>query len=251
LPRLEPEISNLLRLHIESGADESYEAEPRDYLSMARPTTRTFPSGLEAEETVSIGEATEKAREAALAANNIEELGAAAARFDLCQLKKFSTSSATGRGAQKPALLCISEIPNAIEDRTGEFPSGDTGELLLKILAAIGRSLETDAFAMPLVPWRPAGGRAPTGEEISVCAPFAERAIEILKPRAILAFGSAPAAFLLGSDEPLTQLRGNWGEYKGIPIMPTFPLSMLLSNREAKKKTWDDVQAVEGKLKEL
>jgi DNA polymerase len=245
--RLEPEISNLLKLYVESGADESYGDEPSDYLSTARPAAMAFAAELKAEEAVSIGEAAAMARKSAGAANDIDELRAAIERFDLCPLKKFSTSTVAGHGVQKPVLLCISEIPNAVEDRTGEYPSGDTGELLLKILAAIGRSLETDTFAMPLAPWRPAGGRSPTAEEISVCAPFAARAIELLKPSAILAFGSAPAAFLSGGDEPLTQIRGNWIEYNGIPVMPTFPLSMLLMNREAKKKTWEDVQKLNQK----
>jgi DNA polymerase len=243
---------SLLKLCAESGIDEAYEGEPADYFAAgAGAAAQKFESEFAAEKSVSTEEAMAKAVAAATGAGSIGELGAAIRGFDLCPLKKFSTSTVSWTGIENPALLCVFEVPNPVEDRTGECAAGDTGELLKKILAAIGLSLGADAAAMPLCPWRPAGGRAPTREELAICAPFARRHIELAKPKTILALGSLAGSFLLGSDEPITQLRGNWGEYAGIPVMPTFSLPYLLANREAKKKTWEDVQAVAEKLRGL
>lgn len=241
----------LLKLCAEAGIDEAYGAEPADYFAEAKGAAtmaQKFESEFGEKAGVSTDEAAQRAASAAKAAGSIDELWAALKSFDLCPLKKFSTSTVLGRGAKNSALLCIFEVPNATEDRTGECVSGEAGELLLRVIAAIGRSIDADTFAMPLVPWRPAGGRAPTREELAACAPFARRHIELLKPRAILAFGSLAASFLIENDGPITSLRGNWGDYGGIPVMPTFSLPYLLANRDAKKKTWEDVQAVKEKL---
>jgi DNA polymerase len=242
-----------LKLYTESGVDEAYGDTPCDYFAVAvRQATAShkFESEFKAGDAVSVEEASAKAVEAASKLGRMDELKAALKAFDLCPLKKFSSSTVVGRGVENPALLCIFDVPNADEDRSGELAVGEAGELFLKILGAIGRTLDTDTFAMPLVPWRPAGGRAPTKEELACAVPFAVRAIEILKPKAILAMGPSSSSFLLASSEPLTSLRGNWGSHKGIPVMPTFAPPYLLANREAKKKTWEDVQAVEEKLKE-
>ncbi|MDR2099146.1 MAG: uracil-DNA glycosylase [Rickettsiales bacterium] len=245
---------SLLRLYVESGAVETCGDSPCDFFgadAAAKPSSagvKSFVDGFRRESAVSIGEATRQAAALAAGCGTLSGLQAAVAGFPLCPLKKFSASTIVGVGVDSPKLLAVTGIPSAEEDRTGRALSGDAGALLVRILYAIGMSVDEDAFALPAMFYRPPGGREPTGEELSTVLPFLSRYVGILKPAAILAFGPLPIRALLGDDAPVTSLRGRWREYAGVPVMPTFALPFLLSNREAKKKTWEDVQAVKERI---
>jgi DNA polymerase len=254
---MEPSTLDILKFHVASGATEAYADEPQNLFAIsasaraAAPKPDALRSGMFVQrENVSVSAAKNAASDAAAKAASIEELAGAIRAFTLCPLSKFSTSTITGAGAARPRLLVIYETPSAEEDRSGEALAGETGDLVKNILRAIGMSLESDAHAMPFVSWRPPGGRAPTMEETEISKPFAERSIALASPRAILAMGSLPILGLLGQNAPLTEVRGKWLEYNGIPLMPTFSPAYLLNNREAKKKTWEDVQAVAETLKD-
>ena len=123
---------------------------------------------------------------------------------------------------------------------------GKAGELLTRIIKAMGYSRD-QVYIANVLKCRPPGNRTPTKEEQNACFPFLEKQIEIIKPKVIVALGAVAASRLLSTSEPLTRLRGRWGYYKEIPVMPTFHPSYILQrgeSKEIKKLVWQDMKKV-------
>lgn len=242
-----------IKLYEESGIDEQYNENPYNFLITNQTIfTKNIENKTENKtENISIIKAKEEAKKLANETNNINELQEKIKNFTLNPLSKFATNSITGTGTQTPTLLVITEMPNNDEDRSGIPLSGETGELLKKILSAINCSIETNTFTFPASPLRPAGSRAPTKEEMEISKPFIKRFIELLKPKLILTMGSIPTQILLEKEDSITSLRGKFFEYQSIPLMATFSLNYLLNNKEAKRKTWEDLQLLIPKIEEV
>jgi DNA polymerase len=137
--------------------------------------------------------------------------------------------------------VCVGEAPGAVEDQTGRPFVGPAGQLLDKILAAIGLS-RTDVFICNVLKHRPPGNRNPTPAEIEACSPYLVRQIELIKPRVILALGTFAAQTLLETKEPIGKLRGRVHRYYGVPLVVTYHPAALLRNPAWKRPTWEDVQ---------
>ncbi len=244
---------NILKLYEESGIDESYLDKPYNFFERHKPIFSKTPSNISQEknENISILEAKNSAIKEVENINDIETLQNTIKNFKLNPLSKFASNSVNGCGVSNPKLLVITEIPNSEEDKTGIPLSGDTGELLKKILKAINSSIEIDTFYFPISFLRPAGGRLPTPEEIEISLPFAKKMIDILSPKIILTMGSLPITTLLNTNETITSIRGKWQNYNDIKIMPTFSLSQIMTNIDVKKKTWEDLQLVITELTSL
>jgi uracil-DNA glycosylase family 4 len=185
-------------------------------------------------------------RDLAGAVADLDALAAAIAAFDGCDLKTQGARQAVfGRGAAAAAVMIIGEGPGADEDAQGAPFVGRAGRLLDKMLAAAG--LEGRVFITNTVFWRPPGNRTPTAEEQLACAPFLERAIELVRPKVLLLVGGSAAKSLLDKSEGILALRGRWFEWRTssndleIPALPTLHPAFLLRQPAAKKKVWQDL----------
>lgn len=156
------------------------------------------------------------------------------------------------RGATDAAVIVVGEAPTG-DDEAARAPfSGSAGRLLDRMLTAAG--LEGRALALHTVFWRPPGDRAPTAEEQAICAPFLERAVALVAPRALLLTGAGAAKALLGRTEPILSLHGRWLEWRSadgaleIPALPTLSPEFLLRQPLAKSRSWSDLLTLSERI---
>lgn len=183
-------------------------------------------------------------------AGSLADLKAAIAAFDQLGICKTATQAVFAEGAEDAPLMVIGEAPGADEDKRGLPFCGASGQLLDKILTAIGHSRQENTFITNSVYWRPPGNRTPSSEEIEICRPFVRRAIELLAPKAILLVGGVAVRSVLDIASPLGKLRGKWHEKDGLPPMRVaYHPAYLLRQPKQKKLAWDDVLAVKRQLR--
>ena len=190
------------------------------------------------------------ARELARSAANLDELRALLTNFEGCGLKKTASRLCLSRGSKHARLMLIGEAPGRDEDIQGEPFVGRAGQLLDRMLAAIGLT-EADVYITNLVFWRPPGNRTPTPEEVQICQPFVERQIELLGPKLLVFLGNAAAKQLTGATEGILKLRGKWLTYplgEGIRAMATLHPAYLLRTPIAKRLAWRDLIAIRDAL---
>ena len=193
-----------------------------------------------------------EARRAAAAAQDLDELKAAIAAFDGCPLKPGARQAVFSRGRPDAPLMIIGEAPGGDEDLQGAPFVGRAGQLLDRMLAAAG--LADRAFITNTVFWRPPGNRTPLPAEQAVCAPFLERAIALVRPRALLLAGGASAKAMLKQREGILSLRGRWFAWRGedpdleVPALPTLHPAFLLRQPGAKRKSWEDLLILSDRL---
>ena len=146
-------------------------------------------------------------------------------------------------GNPKARLMFVGEAPGANEDEQGRPFVGRAGELLNKIIEAIGMK-RADVFIGNVNRCRPANNRTPTTAEAATCKPFLLREIALLRPDVIVVMGNTAMKNLLDTKEGITKLRGNFMDYKGIKVMPTFHPAFLLRDPSKKRETWEDMKKV-------
>lgn len=170
-------------------------------------------------------------------------------------LAAFRTQTVFGTGNPEAELMFVGEAPGADEDRLGEPFVGRAGELLTKILGAMGLS-RGDVYIANVLKCRPdmpagaPGNRPPTADEMQQCLPYLRQQIAIIRPRVLVALGKTAMAGLVGADQPMGAMRGRWFEFEGIPLLPTYHPSYLLRNGSPaeKRKVWEDMMLVMEKL---
>ena len=160
-----------------------------------------------------------------------------------CGLCEGRNNIVFGVGDPDADLVFVGEAPGAEEDKLGQPFIGRSGKLLWKMAEAMGFSKET-AYICNVIKCRPPENRNPTAKEIEACEPFLKAQLDIIKPKVIVALGSYACKILLQTKTPMAELRGNWGEYNGIKLMPTFHPAYLLRSPSKKKETWADLQEV-------
>ncbi len=160
-----------------------------------------------------------------------------------------------GVGTPDARLMLIGEAPGADEDVQGEPFVGKAGELLTRILGAMGFQ-RSDVLIANILKCRPdtpdqtAGNRKPTPEEMGTCLPWLEEQINLVQPEVLVALGATAVEGLLGKTVGITRLRGTWQTYRGIPLMPTYHPAYLLRNQapSEKRRVWEDMMAVMERL---
>jgi DNA polymerase len=167
-----------------------------------------------------------------------------------CKLKDKRTNIVYGVGNPDAALVFVGEAPGADEDRTGEPFVGAAGQLLTKMIEAMGLGRD-DVYICNILKCRPPGNRNPEPDEIAECEPFLKKQLAAIRPRMIVALGKFAAQCLLRSDAPISKLRGAWRAYEGIPLMPTYHPAFLLRTPSAKREVWTDLQEVMRELDRL
>jgi uracil-DNA glycosylase len=165
-----------------------------------------------------------------------------------CKLAGGRTTLVFGVGAPRAELMFVGEGPGADEDLQGEPFVGKAGQLLTKMIEAMGYRRE-QVYIANVVKCRPPGNRNPEPDEIEACEPFLKRQIEAVQPRVIVALGKFAAHTLLRSSIPITKLRGQWSEYASVRLMPTFHPAYLLRSPQEKVKAWEDLKLVMAALK--
>ncbi|MEO5770420.1 MAG: uracil-DNA glycosylase [Polyangia bacterium] len=165
-----------------------------------------------------------------------------------CKLSAGRKNLVYGVGNPEAHLVFVGEGPGADEDEQGEPFVGKAGQLLTKMIGAMGYD-RADVYICNVVKCRPPGNRNPEPDEIAACEPFLKKQLAAIRPRMIVALGKFAAQCLLHDDSPISRLRGNFRTYEGIPLMPTFHPAYLLRDPTKKKEAWDDLKAVLAALK--
>lgn len=173
----------------------------------------------------------------------LREIATRIARCERCELARQRTQSVPGQGSVTPEIIFIGEGPGEEEDRQGLAFVGRAGQLLTRMIKAMGYTRD-EVFIGNVVKCRPPGNRTPYPHEMEICLPYLEEQIAVLQPKVIVALGGTAVRGLLHIERGITKLRGNWLEYKGIPVMPTYHPAYLLRNERAKPDVWRDLQEV-------
>ncbi|MGR9169020.1 uracil-DNA glycosylase [Rhizobium sp. KDH_Rht_773_N] len=200
------------------------------------------------------GEAVQQARFAAESARSLAELRTALEAFNGCNLKHSVRSTIFASGDPASGIMVIGPAPSADDEREGIAFAGRQGQLLDKMLAAIG--LQRSAILLTqIIPWRPPGNRMPSAAETEICRPFIERQIALAEPRAILLLGNYTARFFFGENDTIHGLRGRWKEIavaeQVIPAIASLHPQDLLTAPINKRLAWSDLLAFQARLRDL
>ena len=164
-----------------------------------------------------------------------------------CELHATRNTVVFGTGNDNADLMLVGEAPGADEDQQGEPFVGRAGQLLTKIIEAMGFRRD-DVYIANVIKCRPPGNRNPKPIEIETCEPFLLKQVELIQPKVICALGSFAAQALLHTDEKISRLRGRFHDYHGAKLMPTYHPAFLLRNPHSKREVWEDMKKVMDEL---
>ncbi len=179
----------------------------------------------------------------------LEDVRAELGDCQRCLLHRTRHHLVFGEGSPQAELVFVGEAPGADEDAQGRPFVGRAGQLLTKIIGAMGLRRE-EVYICNILKCRPPGNRNPQPDEIAACEPFLIQQLRVIRPKVICALGTFAAHTLLKSEAPISVLRGRFHSYQGIPLMPTYHPAYLLRNPGAKKQVWEDVQMVMQALRD-
>lgn len=272
-----PDLADLLAFYAEAGADEALTEEAVDRFagnktpapSIPSPTAdasafKQQPSASAQQEastppripaTAAVPDEAQAAlaRELADGAGTLDELRQRMAAFDGCNLKLTAKNLVFADGNPQASVMLVGEAPGRDEDIEGLPFVGKSGQLLDRILGAIGLD-RTSVYIANVIPWRPPGNRAPTPHETEICRPFIERQIELVSPKLLITLGGSSAKALFHTTDGILRLRGNWRTYTtrsgvAIPAMPTLHPAYLLRSPAHKRLVWRDFLEVKARLR--
>ncbi|MGB8274191.1 MAG: uracil-DNA glycosylase [Alphaproteobacteria bacterium] len=247
-----------LRWHVEAGADEAIGERPVDRLRPAPVEPKPAPARfmqppLLPSQAPAARSPRGSAHALAAAAQTIAELRQAVAGFEECALKKTATNLVFADGNPEAPIMFVGEAPGAEEDLRGLPFVGKAGQLLDRMLAAIGLD-RRHGYITNILFWRPPGNRQPTSQEIGLCLPFVERHIELVAPEILVLLGGTAAKTLLARNEGIMRLRGRWFEYatpglaRPVPTIATFHPAFLLRSPAQKRASWHDMLEIKDRM---
>ena len=261
------QLLQTLDWQLAAGADEAIGAAPVDRYatpasSPARPMEPAAKPAPFAQMPVAspapAKHAGEDAARLAAAAGSLEDLYAAIAVFDGCALKVTAKNTVISDGVAGAPVMFLGEAPGADEDRQGKPFVGRSGQLLDRMLAAVGLSRQENAYISNIMFWRPPGNRNPSTEEIASVRPFVDRHIELAAPKVLVFLGAPAAQTLLGRTEGITRMRGRWFNFRtagaeaadapAVPALATFHPAYLLRTPAQKRFAWQDMLAIRERL---
>lgn len=254
-PRL---IAAMLDWQAELGADECIGDEGVDRFAVPPPAAMVpapaRTAAAEAPPTPALSDPVAEAQALAARARSLVELAELQSAYEHCELKKGARNFVFCDGRPGAAVMLLGEAPGADEDRQGRPFVGRAGQLLDRMLAAIGldrQAPDTDraVYISNVLPWRPPGNRDPEAAEIAMMQPFVRRHIELAAPRILVLVGNHACQAILGQ-KGITRLRGQWTGALGLPVLPMLHPAYLLRNPAAKRLAWADLLALQAKLRE-
>jgi DNA polymerase len=247
----------LLDWQIDLGADEAIGDVPVDRYALTPPAAKVDAASVPAAPVPAAPaagvDAVRVATAAAAAAGDLAALKAAMAAFDLCELKRGARNLVFADGRPEARVMIVGEAPGREEDMQGLPFVGPAGQLLDRMLAAIGLARDQAEAAQAVyitnvLPWRPPQNRDPSPEEIAMLMPFVRRHVDLVEPEVIVAMGNHACQGLLGR-RGITRMRGEWAEALGRPVLPMFHPAYLLRNPAAKREAWHDLLMLQAKLR--
>lgn len=167
-----------------------------------------------------------------------------------CALSRSRTHTAFGEGRRDADILFIGEGPGKEEDHLGRPFVGPAGQLLNKMLAAIGLE-RGDVYIANIVKCRPPGNRTPLDEEAEACLPYLRAQVALIKPKIIVCLGATAARHVYRADVRITRERGVWITKKGVDILPTYHPAALLRDESKKKEAWEDFKSLKARHMEM
>ena len=263
-----PTVAQLLAFYLEAGVDCALTEEPVNRLSdpdvtaapreaAAPRPVRAMPAESPAVPRGEIAPAPEaaiaSAREAARTAPSLDALRALLENFDGCALKHTATRLVFADGNPQARIMFVGEAPGREEDIEGLPFVGRSGQLLNRMIAAIGLD-RTRAYIANVIPWRPPGNRTPTPQETQICLPFIQRQIELVNPDVLVTLGNPSTQTLLSTREGIMKTRGRWFDYdtgtRTIRAIATFHPAYLLRSPSYKRMSWLDLRAIAKALEQ-
>ncbi len=259
-PDLPVAAAQLLRWYADMGVDLALDDEPHDRLAEAAAltpgTARVAAPPVAAPVAAPVatpGDAAQAARSLARSAETLDDLRGLLERFDGCALKTTAKSLVFADGNPQGRVMLVGEAPGADEDRSGVPFVGRSGQLLDRMLAAIGLD-RGKVYIANVIPWRPPGNRTPTPQEAAVCQPFIERQVQLADPDILVCLGGPAAQSLLGIREGILKSRGRWTTYdtgtRTIRAIATLHPAYLLRQPLQKRLAWRDFKAIRAALAE-
>jgi uracil-DNA glycosylase len=253
-------LRQLLEWQLAAGVDEALDEAPHDRIAEGiaerdmrmqrnaapRPAPQV-PPGTQSLRREAVHLPTEAAvrlaRERAAAAHSLDALKDALTTFDGCALKATARQLVFADGNPQARVMMVGEGPGAEEDQQGLPFVGRAGQLLDRMLAAIGLD-RTQVYIANIVPWRPPGNRTPTPQEVAACLPFIERQIALSSAEFLVCLGATPTIALLNQKDGITRLRGRWFDYKAgdrpVQALATLHPAFLLRQPLQKRFAWRD-----------
>jgi len=259
-------LLRLLEWQAAMGADDAVVDAPRDRLrpepKAAEPRRSAVPPAAPtATATTPVAPAPQSAmlasaKEMADASKDLAALRAAVESFDGCSLRRTATHTVFADGNPEAPLMLIGEAPGADEDRIGLPFVGRSGQLLDRMLVAIGVRRTENAYITNVLFWRPPGNRKPTPEETAICLPFVWRHIALKRPKIVVLCGGTATATLLNRSDGITRLRGRWFDLSVpdlglVPALATYHPSFLLRAPAHKSESWRDLLSIQSRLNSL
>ena len=270
---------DVLRFYAEAGVDAALSEEPVDRFALSRALADEAARGREVERqlaaereradaarqerppepaarptpklTIPSEAVVMAAREATAIAETLDELRATLAGFEGCNLRFTATNLVFADGNPNSRVMFVGEAPGFEEDMQGLPFVGRSGQLLDRMIAAIGLD-RTSAYIANVIPWRPPGNRTPTPQETEICRPFIERQIALADPDFLILLGGASAKQLLKTSEGILRLRGKWQPYdtgrREIRVMATLHPAYLLRQPPQKRLAWRDLLTLKAAL---
>jgi DNA polymerase len=253
-------VAASLRAYLEQQADSGATGFPRGRrvaraLGVVAPPTSASETPSTTSTTTSTPSATPSAiPTASLPTRSLPQLAEVVAGCTSCALHTSRIQTVFARGNPAATLCFVGEAPGADEDEQGLPFVGRAGQLLDKMIAAMGLSPARDVYVCNIIKCRPPGNRRPEPVEIQTCIPYLHEQLELVKPKVIVALGNTAVAALLETKIGITRLRGQWKLYRGTTlVMPTYHPSYLIrpspQQNDAKREAWEDLQAVMRELK--
>lgn len=180
--------------------------------------------------------------------NTLAELKEVMRKVDI-SIKACALNMVFGVGNEHADILLLGEAPGAEEDRQGIPFVGQSGQLLDKILAAVGLD-RTKVYITNILPWRPPGNRTPTLQEITLFRPYVIKHISLVSPKVVVCLGGTASKALLQTTQSMTQLRGKWARIEELSalILPTFHPAYLLRSPSQKREAWIDFLTVKNRM---
>ena len=247
----------LLEWQVELGATEAILDAPVNRFSLEtkapKPAPVTAPAAQAAVQQASAQpDPAQIAKQMAETAGSLDALQAALAGFEYCELKRGARNLVFSDGNPAAQVMIVGEAPGRDEDQQGKPFVGRAGQLLDKMLAAIGLDRQSQepanaAYITNVVPWRPPQNREPSPDEIAMLTPFLLRHIALIKPTVVVAMGNISCQALLGK-RGISKLRGQLQNSRDIDVIPMFHPAYLLRNPSAKKLAWADLLMLKAKL---
>jgi DNA polymerase len=265
------DIAALLRWYVDQGLDEAIGEQPVDRFAAPSPAPATqpvraptpirtpaplAPLAPRAPVPLESPQMVEDARALAERCTTLAELEAAVRAFEGCALKRTAKNTVFADGTPGAPVMIVGEAPGADEDRLGKPFVGVSGQLMDRMMEAIGLTRAGGFYITNILFWRPPGNRTPTLAEQGMCLAFTRRHIELVRPKLLVLAGGVSAKAVLDTTEGIMRLRGKWASYRlsdgtELPTMPTFHPAYLLRTPASKRQSWLDLLAIDKKLKEL